>query len=386
MDQMDALHEQQHRELVYRESMDAVLSAASLGLWSWDTKEDRIEWDATTYRIFDAQISSDRTVAEMMRWLHAEDVVSFQEVMRKISDGELTEAVSVECRIYHRDRSVHWVKLIMKRSSSPPLEYFVFGTVQPIDDQRRREEELARSNHELEQFAHITSHDLQEPLRNISHYTTKLVATIPRDQLTPSQHRYSAHIITGAEHMQNMIQSLLDYSRVDSKGQAFKWFNLRSALREAQESLMVTLRDHNATLDITENVPSLYEICGDQSQIVRMFMNLFQNAIKYARPDVKPLITVQAECIGGMFLIRVSDNGIGVELRHWTRVFEIFRQLDASSKSKGTGIGLTICRRIAQRHGGSIAIEKSHPGEGTTFLICLPETHQACGGNEGTES
>ena len=228
--------------------------------------------------------------------------------------------------------------------------------------------ELERSNAELERFALVVSHDLQEPLRSVSEFT-KLLADRYRGRLDGTADEYIAFILDGADWMRAMIDDLLEYSRISSSAVSMKPVACEDALERAIKNLQHAIEHSGAT--ITHG--PLPTIDGDDKQIVQLFQNLIGNGIKF-RGAEPPVIHVEAERAGPEWRFAVRDNGIGMEPEHVERIFVMFARLNSKQLYPGTGMGLTICRRIVERHGGRIWAE-SELGRGTTVIFALPTRH-----------
>lgn len=225
--------------------------------------------------------------------------------------------------------------------------------------------ELARSNAELEQFAYVASHDLQEPLRAVSSYA-ELLQMKYGEQLDDKAHKYLGHMIGGIERMQALINDLLVYSRVGTRGKEFKEADLNAMLAEALQNLEKSIQESGAVITHDD----LPRVDVDASQIRQLLQNLIGNAVKF-RGEGTPVIHVSAENRDGEWLFGVKDNGIGIDPKYSDRIFEIFQRLHGRAEYSGTGIGLSICRRIVERHGGHIWVE-SEPGQGATFFFTIP--------------
>jgi PAS domain S-box-containing protein len=224
--------------------------------------------------------------------------------------------------------------------------------------------DLKRSNQELEQFAYVASHDLQEPLRMVSSYT-QLLERRYKDQLDQDAKDFIFFAVDGANRMQRLINDLLDYSRVTTKGKPFLKLDLASVLGQAIANLQKKIQETGAMI-VNDDLPFAY---GDEVQLVRVFQNLLDNALKFTGTD-PPRINVTAKTTDDNILISISDNGIGIDKVYAERVFTIFQRLHNKIEYPGTGIGLAICKRIIERHGGKIWFE-SEPGKGTTFCFTL---------------
>jgi hypothetical protein len=224
---------------------------------------------------------------------------------------------------------------------------------------------LQRSNNELEQFAYVASHDLQEPLRMVASYC-QLIERRYAEVLGEEGKEFVAYAVDGATRMQALINDLLSYSRVGRQDGPLIATDCNSVLQHVLVNLSRAVEESGATVSVGD----LPVVMGDASQLTRLFQNLIGNAIKF-RGDRRPEIAVGAERDGEKHRFWVQDNGIGIEARHTERVFQIFQRLHSREEYEGTGIGLAVCRRIVERHGGIITLE-SEPGVGTTFSFTLP--------------
>ncbi|MCC2669598.1 MAG: multi-sensor signal transduction histidine kinase, partial [Armatimonadetes bacterium] len=230
---------------------------------------------------------------------------------------------------------------------------------------RKTAAELARSNEELQQFAYVASHDLQEPLRMVASYT-QLLARRYRDRLDDDGMEFIDFAVDGATRMQNLIQDLLAYSRVGTRTHAFTPIPLDEVVTRALSNLRMALSESGA--EVTHD--PLPTIIGDSSQLVQLFQNLLGNALKF-RGAEPPRVHVSAELRGAEWLIGVHDNGIGIEPEYAERIFVIFQRLHAKSDYPGSGIGLAICKKIVSRHGGTIWVEPAPEG-GAVFRFTIP--------------
>ena len=232
-------------------------------------------------------------------------------------------------------------------------------------DLRQTLDELARSNRELEIFAYVVSHDLQEPLRMVQSYV-QLLERRYAEQLDGDARDFIDFAVDGTRRMQKMIEDLLAYSRVDSRGADFSRVDLNDALDDALANLAASIDETGARIQ-REEMP---ELAADRGQMVQLLQNLIGNAIKF-RGDEPPVVRISAEERDGAWVIAVEDNGIGIPEQQGDRIFAIFQRLHRPESYPGTGIGLSICRKIVERHGGSIHVE-STAGEGSTFYVELP--------------
>jgi len=232
---------------------------------------------------------------------------------------------------------------------------------------QRRSEELTRSNAELEQFAYIASHDLQEPLRMISSYV-QLLSRRYKGKLDEDADDFIGYASDGASRMQRLINDLLAYSRVGTRGKDFEIDNLEKALTRATDNLHVVIKEQKASVT-SDPLPAVY---GDIGQLTQVFQNLLDNAIKF-HGDEPPRVHVSSRTGEGECTVAVTDNGIGIAPEFTNRLFVLFQRLHTRKEYPGTGLGLAICKRIVERHGGRIWVE-SQPGRGSTFFFTIKTT------------
>jgi len=225
--------------------------------------------------------------------------------------------------------------------------------------------QLIRSNQDLEQFANIASHDLQEPLRMVSSYT-QLLARRYKDKLDSEANEFIGYVVDGAKRMQSQINDLLAYSQINTQGNSFEATNCSDIFETALTNLSGIIEEKGATVT-RESLPTLP---ADASQLVSVFQNLIGNGIKY-HGDEPPRINVSAVRSKNKWLFSFMDNGIGIKSEFGERIFEIFQRLHSKTKYAGTGIGLAICKNVIERHGGRIWVE-SEPGKGSIFYFTIP--------------
>jgi PAS domain S-box-containing protein len=280
---------------------------------------------------------------------------------------------AVETRWRTRDGAVLDILL----SSSPvdlsrPHEDVVFNA---LDITRLRESEralesymddLQRSNEELQRFAYVASHDLQEPLRSIVSFS-QLLERRYRGKLDEDADDYIGFIVEGGNRMQRLIEDLLQLSRVETKGRPLAPTDTGEVVADALRLMDASIREAGSTVAVGE-MPT---VMADAAQLAQVFQNLLGNALKYRRPDVPPEIRITAERAGAFWRFAVQDNGIGIEAEYFDRIFVIFQRLHTREEYEGTGIGLAVVRKIVERHGGRVGVE-SIPGEGSTFSFTLP--------------
>lgn len=237
---------------------------------------------------------------------------------------------------------------------------------QLLEQETRQRQELARSNAELQQFAYIASHDLQEPLRMVTSYL-QLLERRYKDRLDESANDFIAYAVEGATRMKTLINDLLAYSRIETRGKSFERIDCNAIVKHAIANLQIAINENQAAITWDE----LPELWADSTQLIQLFQNLISNAIKF-QGSGSPTIHISAEHQHENWLFRVQDDGIGIDPQYAERIFVIFQRLHNRTEYPGTGIGLAICKRIIERHDGSIWVE-SEPGKGSTFCFTLPD-------------
>lgn len=225
--------------------------------------------------------------------------------------------------------------------------------------------DLARSNADLEQFAYVASHDLQEPLRMVANYV-QLLERRYQGKLDPQADKYIGYAVEGARRMQALIAGLLEYSRVGQSELKPAPVSADHALDQALASLRGALEESGAQLE-RDPLPL---VLVDGGQLAQVFQNLVGNAIKFRRAGEKPMIRITAEARGGDCVFSVADQGIGLDTQYSDRIFQIFQRLHTRSEYAGTGIGLSVCKKVIERHGGRVWVD-SVEGQGATFRFTL---------------
>jgi signal transduction histidine kinase len=244
----------------------------------------------------------------------------------------------------------------------------VITNAKSISRRQRAEDELARSNADLEQFAFVASHDLQAPLRRIVGFG-ELLSAPSASSMDDSARQYLDIMIQSSRRMQQLISGLLTYARVNTRGTPFGMVSLPSVVRQALDDLTLRLQETKGTVDVM-NLPS---VTGDEMQLYQLFQNLISNALKFVPAGQAPHIVISSQPKDkSMVEISIRDNGIGFDEKDLEKIFLPFKRLHREDVYPGSGIGLAVCQKIVQRHGGTITAH-SKPGEGSTFVFTLPE-------------
>ena len=246
------------------------------------------------------------------------------------------------------------------------------ATVEQTRQLDEQTEELRKSNAELEQFAYVASHDLQEPLRKVASFC-QMIERRYGDQLDDRGRQYIAFAVDGAKRMQALINDLLSFSRVGRSSRPEESVDLNEVVREALDNVAVLREETGAEIDAGE----LPQVTGDRTQLTQLFQNLIGNAIKFRREDVPPRVAIEAHRTGDGWEFRCADNGIGIEPRYSDRIFLIFQRLHPRDEYAGTGIGLALCKKIVEFHGGRIWLGSRGDGDdpGTVIHWTLPDHH-----------
>ncbi len=338
------------------------------------------EWSDTTYEIFGVSRESFvPTYSNFLSMVHPDDRHICLEARQDIDAGKALK--SYEYRIIRPDgqvRTIYRETVVKYDEHGKPVGYT--GTLRDVTELRVAEEavrqktreieeravELQRSNAELEQFAYVASHDLQEPLRMVASYC-QLLQRRYKDKLDNDANEFIGFAVEGANRMQRLINDLLGYSRVGRKGGNPENIQAADALKTALANLQGGISESGAKIEF-DALPAIH---ADRTQISQLFQNLIGNAIKFRRDGESPLIRISAAPEGGFWHFTIEDNGIGIEKEYLDRVFLIFQRLHERNKYPGTGIGLAIAKKVIEHHGGRIWIE-STPGQCSKFNFTLP--------------
>ncbi len=301
-------------------------------------------------------------------FIHHDSIKAYTDAEQKALAGQTTEFIETGFVAKNGELLIMEGNISCKFSDG--TFQFIRGVFRNISNRKQMELELAsktreliRSNSELEQFAYVASHDLQEPLRMVNSYV-QLLASRYKDKLDEDANDFINFAIDGSNRMRNLINSLLEYSRVN-RVKPFEWVNAGDILSEVLSDMENTILESGAQIHYG-HLPTIY---ADQVLIGQVFQNLIGNAIKF-KSERLVHIYITGEKKGDHYLFAFRDNGIGIQKEYLDKIFVIFQRLNSMDKYKGTGIGLAICKKIIEKHGGDIWAE-SEPGKGTTFYFTL---------------
>ncbi len=348
---------------------------AHIGNWNWNINTNQLSWSGEIYRIFELNPESfDSGFEAFLSQVHPDDRDFVNESVKKALNKK--KPYCIDHSIILPDNSQKIVRNqaeVVLNSDGKAVK--MMGTIQDITDIKKAEEnqkmlieELKRSNNELQQFAYVTSHDLQEPLRTIASFT-QLLEKRYKDRLDSDADEFIEYIVEAAKRMQILINDLLDYSRVSTRKKEFKLTHTEEVLKNVISNLRVAI-DENKSLITSDPLPDVY---ADSGQLSQLFQNLIGNAIKFRKSEIPPKINITArkDKENNEYIFSVSDNGIGFEPQYKDRIFTIFQRLHTREKYSGTGIGLSVAKKIVERHGGQIWAESEY-GTGSTFFFTLP--------------
>ena len=351
-------------------------------IWDWDLKTGHLKWNESAKKMFEIQ---DNDVIEQPGWwsanLHPEDKKRVEEKLVKNIAEKITHWHE-EYRFKSGSGNYKYILdkgyLVYDNNSNPVR---MVGAMQDLTRTRshevmlkslnnsleKRAKELAESNEELERFAYVASHDLQEPLRMVTSFL-QLLEKKYKDKLDNKAKEYINYAVVGAERMKKLILDLLEYSRVNAAPVEKTDVDLIEIMDDIQFTFRELISSTHASL-LYENLPV---VKGNKTQLLQLFQNLIENAIKY-KSERSPVIKISFTEDLYSFNFSIKDNGIGIDPRFYNKIFIIFQRLHTREQYSGTGIGLAICKKIIDKHGGKIMVS-SKPGVGSTFNLTIPKS------------
>ena len=343
---------------------------AGVGGWEIDPETMQVFWTNHLFEILEVEDDEVPSVEQALDMFYEEDRPIIKEAVEEaLASGK---PFDIEARIQLPRGEIRWLRIQGESETVGGAVVSLRGAAQDITERKEHEralkranEQLKASNERLEQFAYAASHDMQEPLRMVSSYL-QLIERRADDELSEETEEYLEFAVNGADRMREMIDGLLQYSRVETEGKPPEPVDLNEVVENVRNDLDVRITESDAEVFVGE----LPRVSGDEHQLRQVFQNLLSNAIAYSG-DSPPRVQISAARNSTMWEMSVRDEGIGIDPSEHERIFEVFHRLHSRSDQAGSGIGLALCERIVERHGGEIWVE-SEPGEGSTFTFTLP--------------
>ncbi|ELP31046.1 PAS/PAC sensor signal transduction histidine kinase [Rhodopirellula baltica SWK14] len=363
------LNVRQHIKNLQNQVVYIELLGQSGGIWNWNRQTDEVQYapkfrELLGYASDDTESFPENLKASRDR-IHADDIAIFAE--RLAHQKQTRKPFSVEFRMLDNKDRYRWFRThahTLFDNSGTPIR--TAGTIFNIEDSKKYEHELQESNQELQRFAFAASHDLQEPLRAITGFS-QLLQQRYTNSLDEKGQGYLRHIIEGVGRMKALIDDILTLSRVGQSELEFEEVNLDDCVQTALQNLSQLIRETEPEIRIGK----LGTVHGHEGFLVELFQNLIGNAIKFRKPNQTAKIDIDTHTEDSRLNITVADQGIGISKTHHAQVFELFKRLHRREQIPGTGIGLALCKRIVERHHGTISLI-SEEGEGSTFRVSLP--------------
>ncbi|HEX2865657.1 MAG TPA: PAS domain S-box protein [Ignavibacteriales bacterium] len=370
--------ERKRAEEALKESRERLLDAqelAHIGSFTFDTETKTYEWTDELFHIYGLDPGKGNpTYEEITSLIHPDDREYIMSALKNAAEGK-EDKIEMEYRVVRPDGQLKYIKYAGRPSFDKNAKLTKrFGAVLDITEMKKTQlqlertiAELERSNRDLERFAYAASHDLQEPIRMMGSYAHLLMKRY-KGSLSPKADRYLTFMFEGALRLQLLIRDLLNYARLRADIMSFSRVNLNTVLTAVLDDLKKSVSETGAVVEYGE----LPEIAADRSQIKQLFANLLSNAINFRKKDTVPEIKISAEDRGTEWLFSVEDNGIGIEPEFAKLIFNVFQRANDREEYPGVGIGLAICKRIVERHEGSIWVE-SEAGKGSRFHFTIPK-------------
>lgn len=355
-----------------KQKLSLALEAGKIGVWEWDPETDHLILDSKAEEMFGLEPGEYKpSFSSLENMVHEDDLSHLRAALRNSlrknspvetifrvnSNGGDNKYISIRAMAFFDKHG----KPVMMSGVAFDLTEFQQRTELMVS---KLNEVLLRSNKELEDFAYVASHDLQEPLRMVTSFT-QLLSKQYGDKLDNRAREYIDFAVDGAKRMYDLLNDLLSYSRINTRGEPFSKSDLTEVLENTMQNLSLKIKERKAVVK-SDRLPI---VNADRNQMIQLFQNLISNSIKFSRDT--PEIYISSKSEKGQNIISVRDNGIGIDPVYFDRIFKIFKRLHQRDEFEGTGVGLAICKRIVERHGGKIWVE-SGPGKGSTFFFSLP--------------
>ncbi|MBE8724468.1 PAS domain-containing sensor histidine kinase [Flavobacterium hungaricum] len=371
------LHMAKERVQSSEEQLRMSIEASGMGTYEIDLVTQNILTSGNFSSIWDKD--ENITKEKIISRLHPDDISVREQAHR---DAERTGLISYQARIINSDQSYRWINIsgkIIKDEQEQPVK--ITGIIEDIghrkalEEQLRQEaaestEKLRRSNEELQHFANLVSHDLREPVRKVKTFISRMRSEV-QSEFSDRFEWYIGKIEHSAQRMQNVIEGILAYSSADKKKQPVEPIDLNEVLEDIKTDLELVIEEKNAVF-ISSELP---QIQGARILIQQLFYNLVHNALKFSRAEVPPRVIIGCSIVqdpkGDWVEVRIEDNGIGLDNAYSERIFTAFERLHSKDEYEGSGLGLSLCRKIVQRHGGTIRAS-GDKDNGSTFTVLLP--------------
>ena len=371
--------------LITQASFQHAEQIAQISYWWWDVNKNKLYYSDNQYRLLGVEPNSfEPTIEKYLEFVHPEDWHIITEGGKKVMES-VTPSIAY-FRVIRKDGETRYFKSIGKIISDNYDNKVLIGINADITEQYLKDKileerlfDLERSNNELKAFNHVASHDLQEPLRKIQTFISRIKEK-DNDTLSEKGKEYFSRTQIVANRMQKLINDLLSFSRLNKSDEPFEIMDLNTMLENLKQIMELLIEEKGASIQ-SSTLPKLRVI---PFQIQQLFTNLISNAIKYAKPNISPVININATKVFGkeilhfqatpdkqFYKISITDNGIGFEQQYAENIFRLFQRLHDDNEYDGTGIGLTICKKIVENHKGYIEAE-SVVGKGSTFIVYLP--------------
>lgn len=358
-----------------REKLNIALENGQIGIWDWNLKTNTVVWDERMERMFGVEPGKFGGSYEAFENLvNEEDIAHVRKAAIDSIESKKTYETVYRTRPVNGECSYITAKGITtydndgKPESITGVCFDITGMRRSTDQVLMRlNEELLRSNTDLQQFAYVASHDLQEPLRMVSSFT-QLLELRYADKLDQEAVEYIRFAVAGSKRMYELLNGLLAYSRVQTKGRQFNNVDMNVVVRKVTENLNLIITEKGAVIK-SKKLPV---VIADENQMIQVVQNIIENSLKFSKDT--PVISISATRENNEYVFSFKDKGIGIEKQYFERIFRIFQRLNRPDQYEGTGIGLAICKRIVERHGGRIWVN-SEINKGATFYFSIPELH-----------
>lgn len=356
-----------------QEKLQIALENGQIGIWEWNLNTGSVTWDERMEKMFGLDHGKfPGTYEAFENLVHEEDLTHVRKAIADSVANKTTFETVYRTRSGNGEYSYISAKALLSFDSHGKPElmsgvcFDITGTKRSTEQVLLKlNEELLRSNTDLQQFAYVASHDLQEPLRMVSSFT-QLLQLRYGDKLDQDATEYIRYAVAGSKRMYELLNGLLAYSRVQTRGKQFDKVDMNLVLKKVRENLNLVIEETNTVIKSYK----LPEVNADENQMIQLFQNLIENSIKFRREN--PEITISWKESDNYHVFCVEDKGIGIEKQYFERIFRIFQRLHRSDEYGGTGIGLAICKRIVERHGGRLWVESEY-GKGSVFCFTIPE-------------